>query len=89
MKLNCSYSPQATSGSISPALGVIARSGPLPSALVVAITSPVFIELRENASVSPARSNDDTLPSLTTLSTSPLASETRNNGCRPSSCAVV
>ena len=89
MKLNCSKAPQATSGSISPADGVIARIGDLPSALVVAMTSPVFSVLRENARVGPARSKADTLPSFTTLSTSPLASETRNSGCWPSSCAVV
>ena len=74
---------------MSPALGVIARSGALPSALVAYTTSPLLSELRDTASVDPARSNADTLPSSTTVSTAPLASETRNSGCWPSACAVV
>ena len=67
----------------------MARIPALPSALVVAITSPLLSELRENAKVGPANTNDDTLPSATTGSTAPLATATRNNGCWPMSEAVV
>ena len=88
-KRNCSYSPKRTSGSIFSALGVIARSGALPSALVVWITSPVFIEFAAMARVSPASSNAPTVPPLKIEVTSPLAIDTENSGCRPSSWAVV
>jgi len=89
VKLNCSYAPQATSGNISPALGVIARTGALPSTLVVAITSPLSSELRENASVPPAMSKLEMLPPPITLLAVPLAMSTANSGCWPRSAAVV
>ena len=49
---------ERTSGSISPALGVIARSG-APSMPPVNSWSPLFSVLRVNASVGPAMSNAD------------------------------